>query len=174
MTTASRVIIAAVAAAAVGLATFLALGRAAPAPARVLAPDVSFSTLQGERFSTAALRGRVVLVNFWATSCVTCVREMPKLVETYRKHRDRGFETVAVAMRYDPPNYVIHYAETNALPFKVALDPVGDIARQFGDVRLTPTTFVIDRRGMIVKRYVGEPDFAELDALIEAKLAEDG
>ncbi len=174
MTTASRVIIAAVAAAAVGLAAFLALGRAAPAPARVLAPDVSFSTLQGERFSTAALRGRVVLVNFWATSCVTCVREMPKLVETYRKHRDRGFETVAVAMRYDPPNYVIHYAETNALPFKVALDPVGDIARQFGDVRLTPTTFVIDRRGMIVKRYVGEPDFAELDALIEAKLAEDG
>ena len=174
MTTASRVIIAAVAAAAVGLAAFLALGRAAPAPARVLAPDVSFSTLQGERFSTAALRGRVVLVNFWATSCVTCVRAMPKLVETYRKHRDRGFETVAVAMRYDPPNYVIHYAETNALPFKVALDPVGDIARQFGDVRLTPTTFVIDRRGMIVKRYVGEPDFAELDALIEAKLAEDG
>jgi peroxiredoxin len=174
MTTASRVIIAAVAAAAVGLAAFLALGRAAPAPARVLAPDVSFSTLQGERFSTAALRGRVVLVNFWATSCVTCVREMPKLVETYRKHRDRGFETVAVAMRYDPPNYVIHYAETNALPFKVALDPMGDIARQFGDVRLTPTTFVIDRRGMIVKRYVGEPDFAELDALIEAKLAEDG
>jgi protein-disulfide isomerase len=69
---------------------------------------------------------------------------------------------------------VIHYAETNALPFKVALDPMGDIARQFGDVRLTPTTFVIDRRGMIVKRYVGEPDFAELDALIEAKLAEDG
>ena len=174
MTTASRVIIAAVAAAAAGLAAFLALGRAAPAPARVLAPDVSFSTLQGERFSTAALRGRVVLVNFWATSCVTCVREMPKLVETYRKHRDRGFETVAVAMRYDPPNYVIHYADTNALPFKVALDPVGDIARQFGDVRLTPTTFVIDRRGIIVKRYVGEPDFAELDALIEAKLAEDG
>ena len=98
MKTASRVIIAAVAAAAVGLAAFLALGRAAPAPARVLAPDVSFSTLQGERFSTAALRGRVVLVNFWATSCVTCVREMPKLVETYRKHRDRGFETVAVAI----------------------------------------------------------------------------
>ena len=73
---------------------------------------------------------------------------MPKLVETYRKHRDRGFETIAVAMSYDPPNYVIHYAEKNALPFKVALDPVGDIARQFGDVRLTPTTFVIDRRGI--------------------------
>ena len=77
-------------------------------------------------------------------------------------------------MSYDPPNYVMHYAEKNALPFKVALDPVVRRRAHSATCRLTPTTFVIDRRGMIVKRYVGEPDFAELDALIEAKLAEDG
>ena len=109
------------------------------------APDVSFSTIEGEALSTAGLRGKVVLVNFWATSCVTCVREMPRLVATYRKHRARGFETVAVAMRYDPPNYVLAYAKRAALPFKVALDPQGEAARRFGDVEFTPTTFVIDR-----------------------------
>jgi thiol-disulfide isomerase/thioredoxin len=89
------------------------------------APEVTFSTLQGERLSTASLRGKVVLVNFWATSCVTCVKEMPKLVETHRKYQARGFETLAVAMGYDPPNYVLAYTERNALPFKVALDPQG-------------------------------------------------
>jgi peroxiredoxin len=114
----------------------------------------------------------VVLVNFWATSCAVCVKEMPRLAEIHRRHSDRGLETVAVAMSYDPPNYVVQYAERTRLPFRVALDPVGQVAKQFGDVRLTPTTFVIDRRGQIVKRIVGEPDFAQLDRLLEAKLAE--
>ncbi len=163
-------IIAGVGAAALASAVFL--GLSAPIPTRI--PEVTLTTIQGEKVTPAELRGKVVLVNFWATSCVTCVKEMPKLVATYRKHRDRGFETIAVAMSYDPPNYVLRYAEKNALPFKVALDPVGAAARAFGDVSLTPTTFVIDRRGTIVKRYLGEPDFAELDRLIEGKLAEAG
>ena len=136
------------------------------------APQVRFATLRGETLSTADLRGKVVLVNFWATSCVACVAEMPKIVATYEKYRDRGFETVAVAMSYDPPNYVLAYAVNNKLPFKVALDPVGNIARSFGDVDATPTTFVIDRRGKIVARYLGEPDFAKLHALLESKLEE--
>lgn len=170
MKLARETIIAGVGAAA--LASAVLLGLSPNAPARV--PDVTLTTIQGEKLTAAELRGKVVLVNFWATSCVTCVKEMPKLVATYRKHRDRGFETIAVAMSYDPPNYVLRYAEKNALPFKVVLDPVGAAARAFGDVSLTPTTFVIDRRGTIVKRYLGEPDFAELDRLIEGKLAEAG
>jgi peroxiredoxin len=171
MKSTTRAIIAAVAVAALSCAAYLALSRD-DEPRR--APEVAFATISGDRITTADLRGKVVLVNFWATSCVTCVKEMPRLVETYRKHREQGFETIAVAMSYDPPNYVLHYAEKNALPFKVALDPLGAVAREFGDVQLTPTTFVVDRRGTIVKRYLGEPDFAELDALLEAKLAEPG
>ena len=164
----ATVVLVALAAVAVASTIYAALVRPKPAP------DVSFSTIDGEPLSTAGLRGKVVLVNFWATSCVTCVEEMPRLVATYQKHRARGFEAVAVAMRYDPPNYVLAYAERAALPFKVALDPQGEAARRFGDVALTPTTFVIDRQGRIVKRYVGEPDFGELDALLEEKLAEAG
>jgi peroxiredoxin len=136
------------------------------------APAVTFTSLKGEQVSTADLRGRVVLVNFWATDCPVCVKEMPRMVTTYNKYRQQGFEFVAVAMRYDPPNYVLNYTEKNALPFTVALDPMGELAKAFGEVKLTPTTIVIDKRGNIVTRILGEPDFAKLEALIERKLAE--
>lgn len=136
------------------------------------APAVTFRSIEGETITTADLRGKVALVNFWATSCTTCVAEMPMLVETYRKYVGKGYETVAVAMQYDPPNYVLNFAKTRALPFKVALDPMGELAARFGPVRLTPTSFLIDKQGRIVKRYVGAPDEAELHTLIEQLLAQ--
>ncbi|RJG16970.1 TlpA disulfide reductase family protein [Massilia cavernae] len=135
------------------------------------APDVTFINLKGEKISTQSLRGKVVMVNFWATSCVTCVKEMPQMVETYNKFKGQGLEFVAVAMKYDPPNYVINFTETRKLPFTVALDSGGDIAKSFGDVSLTPTTFVISKDGKIIKRYVGEPKFTELHALLQKEIA---
>jgi peroxiredoxin len=139
--------------------------------AREAAPDVTFINLKGEKISSQSLRGKVVMVNFWATSCVTCIKEMPRMVETYNKYKDNGLEFVAVAMNYDPPNYVLNYAQTRNLPFDVALDSQGELAKSFGDVKLTPTTFVIDKKGNIIKRYVGEPEFGTLHQLLEKELA---
>ena len=136
------------------------------------APAVVYTLLDGKQQRLDALRGKVVVVNFWATSCTTCVKEMPSLVATHDKFKSRGYETVAVAMHYDPPAYVANFAETRKLPFGVAIDNTGGIAKAFGDVRLTPTTFVINKRGEIVKRYVGEPDFERLHALVEQLLSE--
>jgi len=136
------------------------------------APDSTFVLLDGSKQTTADFRGKVVLVNFWATTCTSCVAEMPKLVDTYDKYQGRGFETVAVAMNYDPPSYVVNFAQTRKLPFKVAFDNTGAIANAWADVRLTPTTYLVNKRGEIVKRYVGEPDFAELHSLIEELLAQ--
>jgi peroxiredoxin len=166
MTINRKLIVVAVVAAAVALAG-IALFHARPS-----APQVTFVSLKGERLPTDSLRGKVVLVNFWATDCAVCVREMPEIASTHIKFRERGFETIAVAMRHDPPNYVLNFVENNRLPFTVALDPLGELARAFGEVKLTPTTFVIDKRGKIVTRILGEPDFAKLHALIEEKLAE--
>ena len=135
------------------------------------APAVSFRTLNGEQIAMESLRGKVVLVNFWATSCATCVQEMPEMVETYKKYSDRGFELIAVAMSYDPPNYVLNYSESRQLPFIVALDSDGQAAKSFGDVKLTPTTFVIGKDGSILKRYVGIPEFAAMHQLLEKALA---
>ena len=95
---------------------------------------------------------------------------MPALVDTHRKFETRGFETVAVAMSYDPPAWVLNFAQTRQLPFKVALDNTGDIAKAWGDVKLTPTTYIVDKGGNIVKRYVGEPDFAALHELLDKLL----
>lgn len=139
---------------------------------RPSAPEVSFTTLQGETVTTEQLRGKVVLVNFWATTCTTCIKEMPHLVSTYEEFAARGFETIAVAMAYDPPSQVKAYAERNTLPFRVALDANGEVARGFDDVRLTPTTFLIDKRGKIVHKYLGEPDFKQLHTVLDQLLSE--
>lgn len=136
------------------------------------APESTFVLLDGTKKTTADFRGQVVLVNFWATSCVSCVAEMPKLMATHEKYKARGYETLAVAMSYDPPSYVVNFAQTRRLPFKVAFDNTGAIASAWGDVRLTPTTYLVNKRGQIVKRYVGEPDFADLDRLIEELLGQ--
>lgn len=166
MTKAGNLILSAVVIGAIAFAAF-AMWNARPA-----APEVTFVSLQGKKITTASLRGNVVLVNFWATDCVTCIKEMPDITATYNKYRAQGFETIAVAMRHDPPNYVLNYVEKNKLPFTVALDPMGELAKAFGEVKLTPTTFVIDRQGKVVTRILGEPDFAKLHALLEEKLKE--
>ena len=76
------------------------------------APEVTFSTLSGKQLKMSELRGKVVLVKFWATSCVTCVAQMPDNIENYNKYAAQGFEIIAVAMQYDPANYVIIFVET--------------------------------------------------------------
>jgi len=159
------IVAAAAAALAVGTGVYLQTGVSA-------APSSTFVLLDGSKKSTEDLKGKVTLVNFWATSCVTCVGEMPKVIATYDKYKNQGFDTLAVAMNYDPPSYVINYAETRKLPFKVAIDNTGAVAQAWGDVKLTPTTYLVNKHGEIVKRYVGEPDFAELHKLIEKLLAE--
>ncbi len=136
-----------------------------------MAPPATFVLLDGSRKTTADLKGRVTLVNFWATSCVTCVAEMPKIIATYDKYHAKGFDTIAVAMSYDFPSYVVNFAETRKLPFGVAIDNTGSVAKAWGDVQLTPTTYLVNQQGEIVKRYVGEPNFADLHRLIESLLA---
>ncbi|MEO8248592.1 MAG: TlpA disulfide reductase family protein [Burkholderiales bacterium] len=136
------------------------------------APASTFVLLDGSKQTTADMKGKVTLVNFWATSCTTCVAEMPEIVATYNKYKSKGFDTLAVAMSYDPPAYVVNFAESRKLPFKVAIDNTGAVANAWGKVELTPTTYIVDKRGEIVKRYVGAPDFAKLHQLIERLLAE--
>ena len=139
---------------------------------REAAPEFGYTLLDGTRGQSHALRGKVLLVNFWATTCAVCVKEMPQIVATHQRFQARGFDTLAVAMSYDPPALVANYAESRRLPFGVVIDNTGVIARAWGDVQVTPTTFLVDKRGAIVRRYVGQPDFAALHGLVEQLLAE--
>lgn len=130
------------------------------------APDVAYTRLDGSPARTGQLAGKVALVSFWATTCSVCLHEMPQLIATHRQFAGPGFETLAVAMSYDPPARVVHFAQSRQLPFTVVIDNLGTVAKAFGDVQLTPTLVVVDKRGRIVRRWVGAPDFAELQALI--------
>ena len=136
------------------------------------APVSTFVLLDGSQKPSSALQGKVTLVNFWATSCVTCVAEMPKLVSTFEKYKSQGYGTVAVAMAYDPPSYVVNFVQTRKLPFDVAIDNTGAVAKAWGEVGITPTSYLVNKRGEIVKRYVGEPNMPELHQLIETLLKE--
>ena len=138
------------------------------------APDVRMTTLEGERIQLAELRGSPVILAFWATSCVTCVQEIPHFAELYEDLAPRGLQFVAVAMEYDPPNQVQAMVEAREMPYPVSLDSDGSIARAFGDVRLTPTTVVIGPDGQIIQRRMGMMDMERLRARLEEMLPADG
>jgi peroxiredoxin len=138
--------------------------------AREAAPEASYVLLSGAKESTQSMKGRVYLVNFWATSCAVCVKEMPEIARTHNKFASRGFEVMSVAMSYDAPAYVVDFAATRKLPFKVAIDNTGAVAKAFGGVSATPTSYLIDKQGRIAKHWVGEPDFAALHGEIETLL----
>lgn len=119
------------------------------------APQITYTLLDGREVPQAELAGKPTLVTFWATTCVTCVQEIPHLVDLYEELQPRGFEIVAVAMEYDPPQQVEKLVEMRGLNYPVALDQDGSAAEAFGDVRLTPTTFLINPQGRIVQRTLG-------------------
>jgi len=135
------------------------------------APAATFTTLDGRSIVLDEMRGKIVLVNVWATSCPGCIKKMPDMIETYNQYQGRGFEIVAVAMSYDPPNYVQNFVQTRQLPFPVVLDADGEHARPFGNVQLTPTTFIIGKDGRILEHKLGEFDFAKLKALLDRELS---
>lgn len=135
---------------------------------RPLAPDVAFRTLDGRDLRLADLRGRPVLVNFWATTCSVCVREMPHLAELQGRLAGHALAVVAVAMPYDPPSRVVEFSRRMELPFPVALDLDAALVRAFGDVAATPTTILIDRDGRVAARRVGAWDTEDIAAHVQA------
>ena len=136
-------------------------------PSRTTAPEARFATVSGENFSTSQLHGKVVLVHFWATWCPDCLREMPKVVASYRRYAPRGYEVIAVAVR-SPRRDVAGYAQR--LPFKVVVDTDGTLARAFDKVHVTPTSWLIGKDGRVLRKYVGEADWRDFDAAVETAL----
>lgn len=133
--------------------------------------DVVFTSIKGETFSMASLKGKVVLVNFWATDCTSCVNEMPDLIKTYQQYQPKGLEIIAVAMPYDPPLQVVNFASQKALPFPVVHDSYADITHQFGDVKLTPTAYIYNKEGKRIQRAIGTLNFNKLHALLDKELS---
>ena len=133
--------------------------------------DIVFTTIKGENISMSSLRGKVVLVNFWATDCKSCVSEMPDLIKTYHQYHPKGFEIIAVAMPYDPPAQVVNFATQKALPFPVIHDSYAEITHKFGGVELTPTAYIYNKEGKRIQRAIGTLNFEKLHALLDKELS---
>lgn len=128
---------------------------------------LNFTLLDGNKVSLADLRGRPVLVAFWATSCAPCVEELPDLIQLYRELRPRGFEMLAVAMPYDPPLQVQNFIRQHAVPYPIAVDVRSEIAQAFGGIDFVPTAFVLDPAGDVVYRQVGRLDIERARRVLE-------
>ncbi|GGE57374.1 peroxiredoxin family protein [Paenalcaligenes hominis] len=135
------------------------------------APEFSGQSLNGDIVNSDALQGKVTLVKFWATDCTTCVAQMPDNIEYYNQYHDKGFDIIAVAMKHDPIEYVRNFTEARQLPFTVVSDKDGAISQAFGDIRMTPTAFLIDKKGRVVKRYLGNYDKTAFIQTLEKALA---
>lgn len=131
-------------------------------------PPISIATIDGRSFDAEAVQGRPLLVTFWSTTCLVCLKEMPDLESLYRRFSPRGFEIIAVSMPWDPPDEVVRLARARELPYPVALDVTGAVARAFGDVSVTPTHVLIDPRGDVAFHRAGALDFAALDERLQA------
>lgn len=147
----------------------LAIALSAPLSAQAAAPPVpTFSTMEGQQIRLSDLRGKIVLINFWATSCGICMKEMPDLIKTYQQYNKRGFEVIAVAMNYDRPDNIKAYVSKQGLPFHVVHDKDGSLAREFDRIGGTPTTFIIDRSGRLISKTVGIIDFGKLHTFMDS------
>ena len=133
-------------------------------------PSIEIITSSGEIISTKDLKGSVYLINFWATDCPGCIEELPELISTYQKYRNDNFTIIAVSMFYDPPSRVLSYVKKNNLPFPVALDIEKNIINNFNNVKLTPTTIIVDHKGKIINTIIGVLDFKALHKSIDKLL----
>jgi peroxiredoxin len=138
------------------------------------APAVDFKIIDGRTLNLQQFTGQPVLVVFWATTCPSCIKEIPHLSGLYEELAPRGLEIIAVAMAYDPPNQVMEMHQRKQIPYPIALDVQGKVALAFGDVQQTPTTFLIDPRGQIADKTIGKLNMAQLHTQLHAMLQKGG
>jgi len=134
------------------------------------APTLKVFSTKGEAMMIYDKNYKFTIINFWATDCPGCIKEMPHLVDTYNKYKNQGIQIIAVSMFYDPPNQVLNFAKQNNIPFPIVIDSDNKIAQQFENIRLTPTSILINQKGQIIDQIVGEIDFDKLENTLSRNL----
>ena len=112
-------------------------------------PEVTFNLVDGSTLKSGDLRGKSVLVNFWSVTCEVCLRDMPALGRLQESMKDQGLVVIGVAVPHDPPPAVISTVKELNPAYAIALDVHGEVSKAFGDIKVTPTNFLIDPRGNI-------------------------
>jgi peroxiredoxin len=136
------------------------------------APDFDLLDLDGRRVKLSYFKGKLVILDFWATWCGPCVREIPHFIELYERYADRGLVVLGVSVDRAGSGVVDSFVERNKVNYQVLMAD-SQVKGAYGGIRSIPTTFVIDREGKIQRRYIGYMDKAVFEADIKTFLVTD-
>jgi peroxiredoxin len=131
-----------------------------PSSSRRPAPDFVLPDMNGQVVRLSQLKGKVVMLNLWATWCPPCRKEMPTMEMLYRKMKSADFVMLAASQDVDGKNTVLPYLTEGGLTFPVLLDVHGEVGKKYG-VTGYPETFIIDRQGIIVYHHIGYNDWSQ-------------
>lgn len=134
------------------------------------APDFDLTDLQGNEVKLSDLRGKAVVLNFWASWCAPCKEEIPWFVEMQKRYGSQGLQIVGVSMDDGDPKEVVKFAAENAINYPVVFG-VEKVADEYGGIDYLPTTFYIDRNGVVLDRVYGQPERDEIEQKIKRAIA---
>jgi cytochrome c biogenesis protein CcmG/thiol:disulfide interchange protein DsbE len=146
-------------------------GDVPPSPGDRPAPSFTLQDLNGKQVSLSDFKGKVVILDFWATWCGPCVMEVPHFVALYEQYKDKGFAMVGISVDRGGISAVKSFVEKYRVNYPVLMTD-GQVEKAYGDITSIPTTFVIDSAGSIRRTYVGYRDKAVFEADIKTLLAE--
>ncbi|HIE33271.1 MAG TPA: TlpA family protein disulfide reductase [Thermodesulfobacteriaceae bacterium] len=145
------------------------LSMAFSSPAK--APEVSFSTLDGKTYYFSDFKGKVVLVNFFASYCPPCMVELNELAKLYKKYQDDGLVVVSLMVDEEGRALLPQIVEAKGITYPVGV-ATEEVLKAFGDPPITPTTFIINKEGVVVKRLLGYTGRKYLERKIKEYLTE--
>lgn len=148
----------------------IAIGFVVGASAQVQkAPNFSLKSADGKTYQLSQLKGKVVVVNFWATWCGPCRREIPDFIEAYKKYKSQGLEIIGVSVDEDGWSKVKPFVTENKINYPVVLMD-GKVVSDYGNFNAIPTTFVVDKNGNIVDTQTGVMSMSQLESKIQPLL----